>query len=73
MINYNQYGFEFFGSCNCDGRQTEKYRNGIWQIRHRPKNGTYKFKKHGQSVTEWIDETRAEEYLKTVICLASAN
>ena len=72
-MNYHQYGFEYVGSCSCDGRHTEKYKNGDWQLRHRPKHGTFKFKKKGQSVTDWMDQTRAEEYIKKEICLASIN
>jgi len=68
-MNYNSFGFSYTGSCSCDGRQTEKYKNGQWQLRHRPKHGTFKFKKNGQTVTDWMSEEKAEEFIKTkVLC-----
>lgn len=72
-MNYTQYGFEYSGSCSCDGTHTEKYKNGSWQLRHRPKHGTFKFKKNGQSVTQWMNQEKAEEYIKKEICLESVN
>lgn len=72
-MNYTQYGFEYTGSCNCDGVQTEKYKNGEWQLRHRPKHGVYKFKKNGRTVSEWVDQVRAEEFLKANLCLEVRN
>lgn len=64
MLNYNQYGFEYIGSCNCDGTQNEKYRNGIWHLRYRPSRGTFKFKKNGITQTNWISEEKALEFIK---------
>lgn len=70
-MNYNQYGFEYIGSCNCDGIQTEKYRNGVWQLKHRAKTGLFRFKKDGRTVTTWMDQSRAENYIKENIHVAA--
>lgn len=63
-MNYHAYGFEYTGSCSCDGVQTEKYKNGEWLLKHRPKQGVFRFKKGGRTVSEWVDQKRAEEFIK---------
>lgn len=68
-MNYQQYGFTYTGSCSCDGIQTEKYKNGQWLLKFRPKHGVYRFKRNGRTVSEWINEEKAEEFIKEKICL----
>lgn len=60
-----RYDYKSSGSCHCDGYQTDKYDMGNYQLRIRVKKETFKIKKNGNSVTQWLPITMLEETLKT--------
>jgi hypothetical protein len=68
VINYASYGFAYTGMCRCDGTQTEKYKKDNYTIKHRRRQGTYRIKKNGVTVTQWMNEEQAENYIKYEIC-----
>lgn len=59
-----QYGFDFKGSCSCDGVYSEKYRKGDYEVRWRKRKGIFKIRRFGVSLTGWIIESEIENYLK---------
>lgn len=61
-----QYGFKYEGSCHCDGYQSDKYRKGNYQVRHRVKRREFKVKKDGRTITQWITENKLIETLETI-------
>lgn len=74
MIDFSKYGFSYTGACNCDGITTHKYKRDRFQLKHRVKQGTFKLKKDGQSITQWISEENAIKELEKICGLSvSAN
>jgi hypothetical protein len=56
MIDLSQYGFEYTGSCHCDGVHTEKYRAGEYEVRLR--KHSFRIRKKGHTITQWIPMAR---------------
>lgn len=67
---FKQYGFEYTGSCQCDGRHTEKFRKGGYEIRVRIRNEVYKVKLDGRSQTQWNPLSMLEGSLKIITDVA---
>lgn len=65
-----QYGFTFFGICNCSGTRNEKYYNGRYMFYLQPKRRLFKIKEGNQTVqnpTPYADIiTYLEKYAKKV-------
>lgn len=61
-----RYGYTYDGNCHCDGFQTDKYKNGDYQLRIRTRKDQYKIKKCGRSITLWVDIKTMEETLKNI-------
>lgn len=61
-----QYGFEYAGSCHCDGQYAEKYRKDNYKIMHRVKRKEFKVKKDGRSITQWVPENKLIETLENI-------
>lgn len=58
-----KYGYEYTGSCHCEGFPTDKYKNGDYQVRLRPKKELFKMKYLGRSITQWISTNMLEQTL----------
>lgn len=61
-----EYGYTFYGSCNCDGHKTNKYRNGIYKIKWRIKKAQFKVQSRGLTIIPWYPESQAENILKEI-------
>lgn len=70
MTDLKQYGFQYTGSCNCGGVHTEKYMNGIYELRLRKR--TFKLKKSGISITGYRPLIQLIETIADLNVLAEA-
>lgn len=59
----SKFGYEYEGSCNCDGYKTMKYKNSSYQFRWRVKAGTFKIRQYGITKTNWSTIDKAEDSL----------
>ncbi len=60
-----RYEYKYSGACHCDGYQTDKYDKESYQLRIRVKKNTFKIRKNGLSVTQWIPIHMLEQTLKS--------
>lgn len=67
-----RYGFTPDGSCQCDGFQTEKYRNGEYQLRVRVRKDQFKIKKGGISLTIWNPTKDLQQILQNITSTVNA-
>lgn len=67
-----QHGFTFDGTCQCDGKLTEKYRKGEYQVRIRVRTNQFKLKHSGRSMTQWVPLAKLQESLENVIANVAA-
>lgn len=61
-----RYGYSYEGQCHCDGFQTEKYRNGDFQIRIRQRRNQFRIKKDGRTITQWVPADQLQTALNNI-------
>ncbi len=61
------YGFQFTGTCNCDGYKTDKYKFEGWQVKWRRTKYQFKLKQNGITVSGWMPVSKLNEVLEQYI------
>lgn len=54
-------GLSYTGSCHCDGTFTQKYVKEDYEFRVKEKQGVFKVKRNGRSMTQWIPQSKLNE------------
>lgn len=67
-----RYGFTYEGNCQCDGFQTEKYKNGEYQLRVRVRKDQFKIKKGVISITIWNPLKDLQQTLQNITSTVNA-
>jgi hypothetical protein len=60
------YGYNYTGTCWCDGYKTRKYRSGAFEFRWRVTRYQFRLRDRGLTIKAWTAVKEAEEYLKTL-------
>jgi hypothetical protein len=64
----DEYGYQFKGSCHCDGYYTEKFKREEFEVRWRKGAFTFRLFQGRHILVNWARLTELENHLKQIHC-----